>query len=220
MPSGWTSSYALGINDLGEMVGFGYSSTLGLNTQVFTGTTSGSAAVPLPAGWSEGEGVGINDAGQIAGFVFGGDGGSQAFIGTSSGITLIPLPSGWSGAILGNDGPTVQIGHPINDSGDVVGVASDGSAQGGWIWDPADGTQVLSSLVDPSWDITRAISINDEGQILAEATNTNGFEGYVLLDPVPEPGSIVLVITGFGLIAFAYRRSLSRSARSSPHVYR
>jgi hypothetical protein len=68
----------------------------------------------------------------------------------------------------------------INNAGHVVG---DGS-QGGWIRTPA-GFALLSHVVtDAEWMITSATTINDRGQILAQAKNTRtGFIGAVRLDP-------------------------------------
>jgi hypothetical protein len=202
LPLGWSGSNGYGINDYGQVTGSVCNN--GVNCQAFIGTTSGSTLIPLPSGgWTASFGYGINNYGQVAGYGTNGSGFEQAFIGTTSGSTAIPLPAGCTSAVL------FYPNSPINDLGEVVGVASGNAPNplAGWIWDPADGTQLLSSLVDPSWDIFAAISINNEGQILAEATNTDGFEGYVLLDPVPEPGSVVLLITAVGLIAFAHGRA-------------
>jgi hypothetical protein len=76
----------------------------------------------------------------------------------------------------------------------------------GFLWRPSGGFENLNNLVDHSWTIHNAFSINNEDQILAEASYNGGADQFVLLDPVPEPSSIMLLITATGLIAAAARR--------------
>jgi len=158
-------------------------------------------ALKLPS-WSDIYLSGLNDSDWMPGYWYVA---GYAWY-TIRGNTTIPPAPGWTETFTDTLG--------FNDLGDVVGGGVDASGSyGGWIWYLADDSQALDGLVDFSWDITNAISINDKGQILAQTTNTiAGVPGYVLLDPAPgpdpapEPGSIVLLLTAIGLTAATYRR--------------
>ena len=70
----------------------------------------------------------------------------------------------------------------LNNLGQVVGQIVGGT--GGWIWDATNGTRLLQALVPPVWTILSADGINDQGQIVARASNSStGFSGPVILDP-------------------------------------
>jgi hypothetical protein len=195
-PAGWTSSGAVGVNDSGQVVGFAFNGAI---EQAFIGTISGSAVIPMLTGWTFAEGIAINASGQVAGEAFYGfvGGPSQAFIGAASGITLIPLPAGATSATVS--------GASLNDSGVVVG----GSLSGGWIWDASHGTQLLNSMV-PSGNISSAISISQNGLILAQGSFNGGTVPYVELVPTglvpttPAPGTGFLAVAGL-LLVFAWR---------------
>ena len=77
---------------------------------------------------------------------------------------------------LGDGGAT-----GINDANVVVGTL----AVGPFIWRGQGGVSLLDhAAIDPSWTITRASEINNRGQILATADNTDGRKGHaVILTP-------------------------------------
>jgi hypothetical protein len=86
---------------------------------------------------------------------------------------------------------TVTFGS-LNDLGVVVG----GSNVGGWIWDAADGTLLLNSLLAapganmlPGWNVTNALSISNSGLILAQASCNGGPVEYVELSATPGPST-------------------------------
>ena len=87
-PVGLTSVYMLGINDSGQVAGYG----LGIYyNQAFIASPSGATLVPLPTGLGGASfGEALNASGQVAGWLTGG----AVFIGTPSGSILIPPPSG------------------------------------------------------------------------------------------------------------------------------
>lgn len=97
-------------------------------------------------------------------------------------------------------------GSSLNDLGVVVGY----SDAGGWIWDASDGTQLLNNLVPAGWDVAEALSISDNGLILAQASFDGGPLEYVELDPAPEPRTYSLVGVGLLLLGFARRATLRR----------
>jgi len=98
LPAGWSSAYGYGINDFGQVAGWGYNAN-GIS-QAFIGTPAGSTAIPLPAGLSgNAEGYGINNFGQVASWANDPNGITQAFVGAPAGSTLVPLPAGWLAAV-------------------------------------------------------------------------------------------------------------------------
>jgi len=192
--SGWSNTTVNGINNLGQVTGSVEDST---TQQAIVGTASGLTLIPLVSGWTLSVGAAINDSGQVAGFGNNGaNANDQAFIGTVSGSTAIPLPPG---ATL-----SMVFFGSLNASGEVVGY----SDAGGWIWDASDGTQLLNLFVPAGWNITDAISISNNGLILAEGSFEGGAAQYVELAPdSPEPAAGLLAGTGLALLAFARRRA-------------
>jgi uncharacterized membrane protein len=206
LPSGWSWSQARGINDSGQVAGWGGPDIFSM--QAFIGTTSGSTPIPRPAGWSEvvwTKGYGINNSGQVAGLTFEHYPPELAFIGTTAGSTAIPF-------IPGAEGQNVGF-FPLNNAGQVVGESSPADAwppagwTGEWVWDALHGTRILNDLVPEEWRVGGPQSINDNGQILAVGANSSThFVGYVLLDPIPEPTTGVLLAGGLAVLAVLVRR--------------
>lgn len=199
---GWTQERGVGVNDSGQVTGWVYN---GIDYQPFIGTPgAGTTVIPLPTGWISAQGASVNDSGQVAGDGDTASGGYMAFIGTASGSMAIPLPTGATSAETSTD--TTGI---LNNAGDVVGFSN----AGGWIWDAADGTLLLNPLlVTSGWNITDAISISNNGLILALGTYEGGSSQWVELTPqtgTPEPATLLL--SGAGLAAVILRRRLSRA---------
>jgi PEP-CTERM motif len=201
---GWTQERGVGVNDSGQVTGWVYN---GIDYEPFIGTPgTGTTVIPLPTGWISAQGASINDSGQVAGYGFNSSGTSFAFIGTSSGSMAIPLPTGATDAETSSD--TTGI---LNNAGDIVGFSN----AGGWIWDATDGTLLLNPLlVTSGWNITDAISISNNGLILALGTYEGGSSQWVELTPqttgeAPEPATLLL--SGAGLAAVILRRRLSRA---------
>jgi probable HAF family extracellular repeat protein len=165
--------------------------------------SSGSALTDL--GTPDGFGsfaFAINIGGDIVGTIWNwfNTGPSHAFL--YAGGTLVDL-----GTFGGADAHFSS----INDSGLVVGTV--GNASGGYALLYSSGlAQDLNTLVSGAngYTITSAYSINNAGQILGHACNANEVCRDVLLDPlavpVPEPGTVALLLAGFGGLAWSRRR--------------
>lgn len=85
----------------------------------------------------------------------------------------------------------------INNYGDVVGDLTNHRGPGVWFDNVPFELQAL--LDDGSYRLEYALDINDSGQILARA-NRSGSTYYVLLNPVPEPGTLVAIGLGFAML--------------------
>src|SRR5262245_49499561 len=130
------------------------------------------------------EAVDINDAGQV--------------VGTSGRILFSRLyPSGHYmpyEACMWQDGAVIDLGMPtasaINTVGQVVG--------GKLLWHDGVVTD-LNTLIDPStgWTITKAVDINDSGQIVGQGT-FNGQTNWFFMGPAAEPNQVFsFAVTGF-----------------------
>jgi len=147
--------------------------------QEFIGTPAEVTMVPTPLGWASSSANAVNAYGQVAGVnsthlpagaIF-----QQAFVGTVAGNTPIPMPPGSLFSSVGN--------QSINDLGIVVGQSN----LGGWIWDATNGTRLLSTLVPTDWTVSNAVSISNNGLILAQASYQGGALQYVELIPSRRP---------------------------------
>lgn len=195
----WSSAY--GINSAGETAGTSLTSQ-GVFHAFFSG---GNALVDLGTlGGQNSYGMAVNANGAVVG-------NSQ----TSQGYANAFAWNGKSMTDLGTLGGTQSYANAVNQAGEVVGssYASDGTLHG-FVY--SNGVMIdLNSLlpVSSGWMIDVAYSVNDRGDILAEATlggqlyavdlirssDTTQFAAAVV--STPEPGACALV--GLGLIALA-----------------
>ncbi len=150
--------------------------------------------------WTEGQGIrliqlnssaeDVNDSGQV--------------VGTSP-----------AGAYMWQNGNTTLIGGQhavaINNNGNVAGWGTTGA----WTWQPGQ-SQVtfLNGHVPSGWSMLFAYDINNSGQILAWG-NRAGHEGPVLLTPVPEPSSLIILCSLLLAVNTAGGRIRLAGARAS-----
>jgi probable HAF family extracellular repeat protein len=140
----------------------------------------------------------INDLGQVAGW--------SAI--TGSGLHAF-LYSGGGMINLGTLGGSEAAANALNDDGFVVGysfLAGGGPGTHAFLY--ADGELLdLNTLVDieGGWQLTTAQDINDAGQILGTACR-NGSCTSVLLSPVPEPATGLMLLAGLGALLPLTRR--------------
>ncbi len=194
-PSSSSTSYAYGINDLGQIVGtmvpFGSQGFLWENGQL-------TDLSDLVGGSGHTTPFAINNQGQVVGYSGSlGPTTSQPFIwenGVMEDLGSLPGRTDWGYA------------RGINDFGEVVG-SSGGHA---FAWDSVSGIRDLNDLLDNSgtdWELTHAYDINDSGIIVGMGTNPDGFSHGVLLTPIPEPSTFVLLtISIVSLLACRWRR--------------
>jgi len=217
------NTVASGINNQGQVVGTSYIPNPGGGPQAGHAFVYNNGQMTdlgtLPGGTSS-YATGVNNLGQIVG-------GSTA----SAGPGYAP-----SHAFLYSNGQMTDLGTlvpgkfseaiAINDKGQIVGSADPGNApshavlfQGGQVLD-------LNSLIDQNLHIqlTRAIAINNAGQILVQGNAFDPYQSAYLLTPVglpaptpptnlPEPGAwAVLVFAGAALGAKRLRRTSLRPA--------
>jgi hypothetical protein len=223
------SSPAYGVNDSGAIVGDVFDGSF----QAYLGNASGFSEITHSPPWTDPLfSEDINNAGQILGYGWN-NSSYQVFLDDNTGFHLVPLPNGTrletsrrlkendfgdvvglatdtttfltytflhtqSGTIIiGPGGGNDTVGPSINNLDQVV----DGSQ----IWDSVNGLRDLNNLVGGGWQIDETGGINDNGQIAATAANPSLglFDVPVILDPVPEPSTSLLVFPGvLGLIGW------------------
>lgn len=102
-----------------------------------------------------------------------------------------------------------EIAYAINNSGHVVGTASDLAIS----WEDGVAYDLKSQLVnDQGWWLRLACGINDSGQILAWGVlrdGDSGRAGLVVLTPVPEPSSIFVLLCGLGSLGVLQYRKVT-----------
>ena len=99
----------------------------------------------------------------------------------------------------------------INEHVSIIGTSSDGISSAAFLWDETNGYQILTNILeDPlEWHIADALAINNDGWILATGTprfEPSGPVSWLLLRPVPEPGTLALIV-GAAILCLQRRRS-------------
>jgi probable HAF family extracellular repeat protein len=212
--AGGLSSFGYAINNAGTVVGNGLALPPNLadatlmainNNGMATGVgpsgailTDGTQTVAInPAGWHNITPFGINDAGALVGVAErDGEQGSRSFLFQDGVMTDI-----------GFSHPMEMIALDVNNLGMVVGnsLELDGVA---YLYMNGQ-MHTLNSLIDPAYglSITVANAINDQGQIAGQACGgpSNGC-APVLLSPVPELGSWLMLGAGLAMLGVLGRR--------------
>lgn len=162
---GGADSYAYGINDSGQVVG--YSSLAGdypRDSHAFLTGPNGIGITDLGTlGGRESLATAINDSGQVVGWSDTASGSSHAFITGPNGIGMTDL---------GTLGGSFSKATGINDSGQVVGDNFFGADRHAFITGPnGKGMTELGTL---GGETSEAHGINDSGEVVGQSTTATG----------------------------------------------
>ncbi len=91
----------------------------------------------------------------------------------------------------------------INDSDIVVGNAE----LGAFIWDATSGMQSVLDLLasDSGWSELYVTSINNQGQIVGSGMFNGEYYGFIIT-PIPEPHTVMLLISAIAMLSKQLRR--------------
>jgi probable HAF family extracellular repeat protein len=165
-------SHGTAINASGEVTGWSVTDSLETHAFLFSG---GAMSDLGTLGGSESRGNAINDAGQVVGWSYlPNDSAAHAFL--VNGAPMMDL-----GTVSGSSN---SYGLGINASGTIIGNSSASDGGGPFVGSVESGLVNLNTSIDTFLQIvTRAIAINDAGQILADGTTDNFVEEEFLLTP-------------------------------------
>jgi probable HAF family extracellular repeat protein len=181
LPGGDNRSYAEGINDNGQVVGWSTIETYGGHAFLWDIDNGMQDLGCLPGGTNS-YAEAINNNGQVVGwspmaevepaFLWDADNGMQDL-----------------GCLPGGD---FSYAESINDNGQVVGHSYTDTGIHAFLWDPDNGMQDLNNLLldGSDWVLRFATGINTHGQIVGYGFidgNTHAF----LMTPIPEPSFVV-----------------------------
>jgi len=193
----------LGMNDNGQAAGYSSMDPAGATLQqAFIHQPNLSFTLLagfLPAGTQNNQATDINNFGGISGFYVDAGGFNHGFL-------LTPMSLGFVQRSLDFPGSTFTQALGLNNQFQVVGTYMDaGGMMHGFVWNRDNGT--FQSVDDPNGTGGTTINgINDNGDIVGffvdAAGNTDGFFGT----PVPEPSTVILLISGLAGLLAARRR--------------
>jgi probable HAF family extracellular repeat protein len=192
---------AMAVNSAGDIVGWSQNH-FGAH-RVVRWTNNAITNLGVPSGFNEAEAVDVNDAGQILVTDYDNSTRRRAAIWDNGSFTEITPPQGQT-----------LIGFRINNLGQVaLGLRDIGNGSGeSAIFTPGQGYFYPVTLFNnnPDWmDYFNTVDINDNGQILGLAIRRSDQKyRYVLLTPVPEPGSAVVFVAFSALLVWRRRVDL------------
>lgn len=191
-PEGTMNSIARGMNDVGGVVGV-RDGSFGTRAIVWDGsgaTDLGALWGVVPAG-AQSFARDINNHGQVALQLPRAAGGSTAAL-WQAGIGFTEI-----GRLAGMNDATA---NAVNDAGLVVGT----SGQRGFAWTASSGLVDLNDRLDPAsaagWQILSVSAVSESGLIVGRGWHPSVGHTGVLLTPVPEPATALLLAGGIAAL--------------------
>ncbi|TWT90277.1 hypothetical protein Mal64_06620 [Pseudobythopirellula maris] len=180
----------------------------------------GTGIVPGP-GESNGQSIALNDNNTVLMRTTGGttDYVLVDFDPSTNGVafrTEIPLRSGY----LASD----HFFHDMTDSEVLLGETGTSTPSGyeteNILWTDSTGYVPVQSLLSSTWSgwtITEAFWMNDNHQLVAQALDPLGQSHTVLLNPVPEPASGLLLLSAFSSLVLGQRLGRKSKPANNRH---
>lgn len=205
-------SYANGVNDSAQVVGFARYVATG-SIHGFSWTSAGGMVDVGDLGYSLSFSEGVNDSGQVAGYSENTGAQPRAFLWTSAGGMVDLGKFSWA---------YDSYAYGINSTGQVVGFCGNtgGDVNHAFLWSSADGMVDLGTLGGTS---STAWAINDSGEVAGESTTDTGDDhafvwssanGMIDLGTLGDgTGSVARAINASGQVAgYAYVDALQYHA--------
>jgi probable HAF family extracellular repeat protein len=201
--AGMNGSQAFGINQSGQVVGNSSNSITGAQVAFRADPGSAMTSLGLLSGGTFSTALAINASAMVVGNADTSTAAEVAYRTTAGGNLS-------TATILGFlQGGSFSSALGINDAGWVVGVGdTSSSSQDAWVWNGSGSLIDLNSVLvnGQGWDLFSATGINDAGWIVGTG-EFNGQTEAFLLEPVPEPGSLIMTSTSVVLgLALVWRR--------------
>jgi probable HAF family extracellular repeat protein len=155
LPPDWSWATAYGINDHGDVAGWGADST---GTEKGFIYSDGSYFELLPPGWVSATAYGINNNGEVVGEGVDSSGKGKGYI-YSSGTYTELSPPGWNDVVP----------EDINDNGDVAGYGKNGTVTSGFVYKNG----VFIEITSPDKSNSEIIGINNNAELAGKAYNDN-----------------------------------------------
>ena len=218
-------SGARGVNEAGQIIGTSWNSDGSDRLRGFF--WENGVMTPIDIGTPQDPFIpaSINDDGRVVGFFSNGLGGAIWESGSVTPLTYAAISSSNGGRIgtvggFVEDGVFTNVGGRVrgfNDAGQVVGSAYlglSGPCYCAFVWDEANGTQILQDLIDDADPyasvfvaIQEAADINERGEIIVfDAWKSDDVFRGLVLTPVPIPGMVPLFPVLLGVLSFCRRR--------------
>ena len=168
------------INDRGQVAGF--------RSSVGAVVWDNDVVTPVgPEELTDTSASAINESGQVVGFGTNAQRRDRAFY--WDGVSSVVL------ATLAGEGTRA---HALNDLSQIVGRSeTEEGERHAVLWEDGEIADLNDLLTEPfPYTLVEAVDINNRGQIACRAEDASGGSWAVLLNPIPEPGALLLAVGG------------------------